>query len=57
MLFYVEQGIEFTNAYGDINEGFYSSMVKMFEQVALEYDRDEELYKEFSNRLYQDVTN
>lgn len=57
MLFYVEQGVEFTNVYGDINEGFYSSMVKMFEQVAMECDRDEELYKEFSDRLYHVVTN
>jgi hypothetical protein len=51
MLFYVEQGVEFTNSYGDISEGFYSSMVKMFEQVAIECDRDEELYREFANRL------
>lgn len=51
MLFYVEQGIEFTCTYGDIDEGFYSSMVKMFDQVAMECDRSEELYKEFSIRL------
>lgn len=51
MLFYVEQGVEFTCSYGDINESFYSSMVKMFDQVAMECDRDEELYKEFSTRL------
>lgn len=30
MLFYVEQGVKFTNAYGDINEAFYSSMESMF---------------------------
>lgn len=51
MLFYVEQGVEFTNSYGDISEGFYSSMVKMFKQVAMECDRNEEYYKEFSTRL------
>ncbi|WP_308161986.1 DUF6155 family protein [Bacillus sp. ISL-75] len=51
MLFYVEMGVEFTNSYGDINEGFYSSMVKMFDQVAMECDRDEELYKAYSTRL------
>jgi hypothetical protein len=37
--------------HGDINEGFYSSMVKMFDQVAMECDRDEELYKAYSTRL------
>jgi hypothetical protein len=51
MLFYVEQGVEFTDTYGDISEGFYSSMVKMFDQVAMECDRNEDLYKEFSSRL------
>ena len=30
MLFYVEQGVKFTNAYGDINEAFYNSMESMF---------------------------
>jgi hypothetical protein len=51
MLFYVEQCVEFTNTYGDISEGFYSSMVKMFDQVAMVCYRDEELYKAFSSRL------
>lgn len=57
MLFYVEMGVEFTNSYGDINEGFYSSMVKMFDQVAIECDREEELYKAFSNRLRNVISN
>lgn len=52
MLFYVEQGVDFTNSYGDIWESLYSSMVKMFNQVASECDRNQELYKEFSERLY-----
>jgi hypothetical protein len=56
MLFYVEQGVDFTCAYGDISEGFYTSMINMFYQVAKECDRDEELYKAFSSRLYQVVT-
>lgn len=29
MVFYVEQGIDFTNTYGDIDENFYSSMETM----------------------------
>ncbi|WHY83976.1 DUF6155 family protein [Neobacillus novalis] len=52
MLFYVEQGIEFTCAYGDISENFYMSMEKMFDQVAMECDGNEELYKHFSTRLH-----
>ncbi|MEH7303812.1 DUF6155 family protein [Neobacillus drentensis] len=57
MLFYVELGVKFTNSYGDINEGFYSSMVKMFDHVAMECDRDEELYKAFSTRLRKVIAN
>jgi hypothetical protein len=51
MLFYVESGVDFTNTYGDISEGFYSSMEKMYDQVAMECDRNEDLYREFSSRL------
>ena len=51
MLYYVELGVEFTCAYGDISEAFYSSMVKMFDQVAIQCDEDEELYNKLSERL------
>lgn len=57
MLFYVEQGVEFTSSFGDVSEGFYTSMIKMFDQVAIECDRDENLYKIFSERLYNVVSN
>ena len=30
MLFFVEMGVEFTNAYGDMDEPFYNSMASMF---------------------------
>ena len=30
MLFYVEQGVKFTNAYGDIDEPFYNSMESVY---------------------------
>lgn len=33
MLYYVEQGVNFTNQYGDINEPFYNSMESMFDQA------------------------
>lgn len=34
MLFYVESGVNFTNAYGDITATFYSSMETMYAQAA-----------------------
>jgi len=33
MLHYVEQGVGFTDQYGDIDENFYNSMEKMFEEA------------------------
>lgn len=33
MLFYVEQGVKFTNVYGDIDESFYNSMESMYEKA------------------------
>lgn len=33
MLFYVEQGVRFTDAYGDIDEPFYLSMEGMYEKA------------------------
>ena len=32
-LFYVEQGVAFTDTYGDINEPFYNSMESMYEKA------------------------
>jgi len=36
MLFYVEQGVRFTDAYGDIEEPFYISMETMYEKAVNE---------------------
>ncbi|WP_052055974.1 DUF6155 family protein [Myxosarcina sp. GI1] len=36
MLFYVEQGVRFTDAYGDIDEPFYISMETMYEKTVQE---------------------
>ncbi len=33
MLFYVEQGVEFTNTYGDIDETFYNNIARMYEKA------------------------
>ena len=34
MLFYVEMGVRFTNAYGDIDESFYESLESTYERAA-----------------------
>lgn len=51
MLYYVEQGVEFTNAYGDIDANFYSSMETMYEKVTDICAREEEYHKIFADRL------
>lgn len=33
MLFYVEQGVEFTNTYGNIDETFYNNIATMYERA------------------------
>jgi len=33
MLFYVEQGVKFANTYGDIEESFYLSMERVYQQA------------------------
>ena len=49
MLFYVETGVEFTNDFGDINESFYSSLEKTYEQ-ALNLMRKNGLLEKFADR-------
>jgi hypothetical protein len=49
MLHYVENGIDFTNEYGDIEESFYSSIESMFES-ALKHINKSSLGSEFYNR-------
>ena len=55
MLFYVEIGTKFTKTYGDIDENFYGSMILMYDKVAMECDKDENLFKEIDDRLYEIV--
>jgi hypothetical protein len=58
MLFYVEQGVKFTNAYGDINEPFYESMEKMYE-VAVECmskHKIKEAFKERCRKIVEDTS-
>lgn len=55
MLYYVEIGTEFTNAYGDIDGNFYSSMLSVYHNVIIECERDRELFTKFHNRIYKVV--
>lgn len=55
MLFYVEVGTEFTNTYGDIDERFYNSMLSMYDKVIAECEKDEKLFHELKDRLYEVV--
>ncbi len=49
MVYYVEMGVAFTNAYGDISEPFYSSMEKMYASAA-DYVAKHGLRAEFQAR-------
>jgi len=49
MLFYVEKGVNFTNDFGDIDEGFYSSLETTYE-VVLTLMKKESLPGKFADR-------
>ena len=49
MLFFVEMGVKFTNAYGDINESFYNSMESMYERM-LKYITENNIQEKFQAR-------
>ena len=51
-MYYVEQGVEFTCAYGDIDEAFYNSMESMFSQ-ALQWAKISSTLYIFQNRADQ----
>ena len=52
MLFYVENCVEFTDQYGDINETFYNSATSVYEAVVREVNSgDINLYSAFAGRL------
>ncbi len=55
MLFYVEQGVKFTKAYGDIDEPFYDIMESMYEKAiknVIKYQQEET----FQKRCYKIVS-
>lgn len=52
LMTYVENGVEFTNQYGDIDERFYNSIESALSEVATMLGREaRELYPHFSARL------
>jgi len=52
MLFYVENCVEFTNSYGDINESFYNSAASMFDAVVKELNSsDKVVYDIYTRRI------
>jgi len=58
MLFYVEQGVKFTNSYGDINEGFYNSMEGMYEktiELILKYEQ-ESIFEDRCEKIVDDAS-
>jgi hypothetical protein len=55
MLFYVETGVKFTNEFGDIDEGFYSSLESTY-SAALNLMKKENLLDKFAARAGKIVT-
>ncbi|PZV13384.1 MAG: hypothetical protein DCF20_15225 [Pseudanabaena sp.] len=58
MLFYVEQGVKFINAYGDIHEPFYNSMESMYEKAVewiIKY-KIQDVFKERCTRIVKDTS-
>ncbi|MFC5591244.1 hypothetical protein ACFPRA_20385 [Sporosarcina soli] len=56
MLYSVEQGVKFTNTYGDIDERFYSSMATMYEKVITICNMEEKFFQIFKGRLKKFMT-
>ena len=57
MLHYVENGIEFTNEYGDIDQRFYSSMESMFASLCKHITKNElnDIYKDRLSEVVDDA--
>src|SRR5438477_5289117 len=49
MLYYVEQGVKYTLAYGDIDEPFYESIESVYED-SLDLIKENNLYEQFRTR-------
>lgn len=51
MIYYVELGVNFTKAYGDISESFYSSMESMYGNVIRKVTSDDALIRLYKRRM------
>ena len=59
MIFFVEMGVKFTNAYGDINEPFYNSMESMYKR-AIKFITDhgiQDMFKTRCIKIVEDTVN
>ncbi|MDP4225421.1 MAG: DUF6155 family protein [Bacteroidota bacterium] len=56
---YVESGVEFTNDYGDINEGFYSSIESVYHDAMKLIDKNEfhDKYKIRAHEILKETEN
>lgn len=59
MLYYVEMGVAFTNAYGDINESFYNNVESMYEAIvkSINKHKNSEIFVSLRDRLKNVVDN
>lgn len=52
-LYYVETGTDLTNDFGDMNEGFYSSLESMFGSFCKHIKKHPNYFKQFENRIHE----
>ncbi|SER98579.1 DUF6155 family protein [Salisediminibacterium halotolerans] len=55
MLFYVENGTEFSRRHGDMNDNFYASMISMYERALKIYQNNTDICDDFKDRFYNVV--
>ncbi len=56
MMWYVDNGVEFTNTYGDINETFYNNIARMYNK-AVSYILNQDLEYKFKERCKRAMEN
>jgi predicted CopG family antitoxin len=52
-LYYIEVGTELTNDFGDMNEGFYSSLESMFEGFCKQIKKYPVYFNQFEDRIHE----
>jgi hypothetical protein len=59
MIFYVEQGVKFTNEYGEINDTFYTSMENVYEKALEQIVQDglHGIFEERCRKIVEDTKN